>query len=72
MNFYIFQNLFCLIYKFLALIYNINLDIVNFTVLKCFESNYLEILPIPAPQSNTESQVNVGNLLATRFKNQEE
>lgn len=52
-NIFILENLLSFFYIFLALINHINLNIDIFTSLKTWHKSYLDILPIPAPQSMT-------------------
>lgn len=39
------------------------------TFLKYLQNNYLDILPIPAPQSKIELKFNCGNYVFNEFKN---
>jgi hypothetical protein len=68
----LFQDFLRLVYQLFTLVDQIDLNHSQGTFLKVWQSNYLEIRPIPAPQSNTESLLNLGfSLTIVRIKERE-
>jgi len=71
-NLLLLQHIFRLLNQTFALINHIYLIYPNFTVLKVWQSNSLEILPMPAPQSNTDPLTKLGRSLTMEIRNPSE